>query len=109
MISPPLMNETGEGGAFDAARARLLGGVESFDQEQDAEPEMERPVSAAPMPAPPRPAMPPETSIFEPLPTGPSVAARSPAMDAAMIDPAVLPRAEDRAIAARRSGIAGLV
>ena len=47
-------------------------------------------------------------NMFEPL-EGMTASAPSPATAAAMIDPAVLPRAEDRAIAARRSGIAGLV
>ena len=94
-IRTSLMTETGEDEISDAERAKLLEAIESFDRKQNA----------APVPAPIGPAIPPETSIFDPLPVTPA----TPMGDPSLLGPSVLPRAADREIAARRSGIAGLV
>ena len=94
-IRTSLMTETGEDEISDAERAKLLEAIESCDRKQNA----------APAPTPLGPTIPTETSIFDPLPVTPA----TPMGDPSLLGPSVLPRAADREIAARRSGIAGLV
>ena len=62
----------------------------------------QKPVS---VPSEPRGFGPPLSGLFDPLPVTPA----TPMGDPSLLGPSVLPRAADREIAARRSGIAGLV
>ena len=68
-----------------------------MDEENEPEPVAPPQSSALPSPL--------ELDIFDPLPVTPA----TPMIDPSLLGPSVLPRAADREIAARRSGIAGLV
>ena len=68
-----------------------------MDEENEPEPVAPPQSSALPSPL--------EFDIFDPLPVTPA----TPMIDPSLLGPSVLPRAADREIAARRSGIAGLV